>query len=263
MRNYSNELGQYANFISLGYFCGIAQDLEQLGLRKTSSPFDWAITSFRGVVKALETRFQGFMEYDNLVQNIRLRECYMDDEYGIVFYHDFSKYMALDTQYDEVRKKYRRRIARFLKQIKKPTLFFRYISNEARDVKGRSRELKWIEANHEHINDVIKAYNPANRIIYIGDECMKSDIIEIHHVNNDEGDCVSRHPIINNYELNEIIARLELPGREKNIERFEKKQEIRDRLGNRCKRKLGELYHKCFAKVIIYDKEYDRFDRFG
>lgn len=38
----------YQNYISLGYFCGVAQDLEKLGLRNTSSPFDWCITDLGG-----------------------------------------------------------------------------------------------------------------------------------------------------------------------------------------------------------------------
>lgn len=39
------------NYISLGYFCSIAMDLEKLGLRNESLPFDWVISDFEGVSK--------------------------------------------------------------------------------------------------------------------------------------------------------------------------------------------------------------------
>ncbi len=263
MRNYLSEFGQYENFISLGYFCGVAEDLEELGLRDASSPFDWTITSFMGVIRAMETSFEGFMERDNMIQNVKLRQCYMDVRYGIVFYHDFSKYRTMESQYDEVREKYQRRITRFLKRIEAPTLFFRYISNEDHDGTGRSIELKWIEENNDYINGVIKKHNPANRIIYLGDENTRSDVIEIYHVAPKGDDCVSRKPIINNEELKDIIPWLDLPGKKKNVERFEKKQKSRNQIVSKCKRKLEELYHERFTKVIIHDREYDRFDRFG
>ena len=48
----------YSNFISLGYFCGVAEDLERIGLRSFSSPFDWLITDFKGVIKLIENRFK-------------------------------------------------------------------------------------------------------------------------------------------------------------------------------------------------------------
>lgn len=48
----SVEKMNYTNYISLGYFCGVAQDLEKLGLRSYSAPFDWGISSFAGVIMA-------------------------------------------------------------------------------------------------------------------------------------------------------------------------------------------------------------------
>lgn len=57
---------RYDNFISLGYFCDVAKDLEQLGLRDVSSPFDWCISDFRGVVAAIENNFHDFMNIELL-----------------------------------------------------------------------------------------------------------------------------------------------------------------------------------------------------
>lgn len=35
----------FKHIISLGHFCGVAQELERLGLRDASYPFEWLITS--------------------------------------------------------------------------------------------------------------------------------------------------------------------------------------------------------------------------
>ena len=68
----------YKNYISLGYFCNVASDLEQLGLRNTSSPFDWVISDFEGVIQAIDNQFSDFMVYDNLIQSEKFRNHYFD-----------------------------------------------------------------------------------------------------------------------------------------------------------------------------------------
>ena len=47
-------------YISLGYFCSIAIDLEKLGLRTESSPFDWVISDFEGVMLAIQVKLAFF-----------------------------------------------------------------------------------------------------------------------------------------------------------------------------------------------------------
>ena len=115
---------EYQNYISLGYFCGIAEDLEKIGLRSFSSPFDWILSSFPKVILALEKEFDNFLSYSNLSQSVELRDHYHDDYYDCYFFHDFDKYKSLKKQYQSVYDKYNRRISRFLSQIRKPTLFF-------------------------------------------------------------------------------------------------------------------------------------------
>ena len=61
---------KYKHFISLGYFCSVALELERIGLRNCSSPFDWCITEWKGLEKALTTRFQNFLKYENLYHDI-------------------------------------------------------------------------------------------------------------------------------------------------------------------------------------------------
>lgn len=247
---------QYKNYISLGYFCEVAKDLEQLGLRNTSSPFDWCISNFQDNIKAIDNGFWGFMEYKNLEQSTLIRSHYRDRVYHIYFFHDFSQYKTLEQQYRTVKDKYNRRITRFLKNIQEPTLFFRYISSELTDEAGKSLELKFIEENQLYINDVIKRYNPKNEIIYIGDTNTTSNKIKIYNIQPDDGDLVSRHPIINNIELYSIIKDVEIIGRAENIERFNQKQKRKNSIPIKFRKRLIEKYQRVFLKPFEYKKTY-------
>ena len=81
---------QYSNFISLGYFCGVADDLRKLGLRSVAYPFDWCLTDFKGIIELIDTRFVGFLDYQNMEQSVRVRHHYRDSKFGVFFFHDFS-----------------------------------------------------------------------------------------------------------------------------------------------------------------------------
>lgn len=247
---------KYQNFISLGYFCNVAQDLEELGLRSTSSPFDWCITDFKGIIKAIDNGFIGFMDYNNLEQSELFRNHYRDSEYNCFFFHDFSKYKSLDKQYDLVKNKYKRRIDRFLSNIQNPTLFFRYISSERTDENGKSLELEFIETHLDIINSTIKKYNQENEIIYIGDPTVQSNIIKVYHVAIEENDVVSRHPIINNPELYPIIKKITIPGQKDNIQRFRLKQKHKNSIHIKIYQKTIQYFKKLFLKPIIYTKTY-------
>lgn len=225
----------YKNYVSLGYFCNVASDLEELGLRNTSSPFDWNISLFEGVIKAIDDEFDEFMMYDNLVQSEKYRQNYYDPKYKMWFFHDFNKYESLKKQYGKVKEKYNRRILRFLNNINEPTLFFRYILNEP----GFENELNWIEKNYEYIEKVIKKHNSQNKILYIGDELTHSDIVSIFNIQKDKDDLVARHPIINNVELKKIIDNESIEGQLDNIKRFRNKElqkkSLKNILMKRCR----------------------------
>ena len=122
----------FKHIISLGHFCGVAQELERLGLRDASYPFDWLITKREPLHRLINNHFDGFLEYDNLYQSQAEKNIYRNKYYdfGVSFYHDFSRYIPLDAQLDEVQKKYARRIERFYTAITEPTLFIRYVNNE-------------------------------------------------------------------------------------------------------------------------------------
>ena len=118
---------EYVHFISLGYCCAIAEELERNGLREASLPFDWQITDFQGVITAIDNSFDRYLDYEELLQNVTYPQYYMDKRYNCQFYHDFDKYRSLKQQIGFVKEKYDRRIKRLYRFISEPTLFIRYI----------------------------------------------------------------------------------------------------------------------------------------
>lgn len=242
----------YDNYISLGYFCNIAMDLEQLGFRNTSSPFDWDISNFQGIMKAINNKFYNFMLYDSLIQSVKYREHYYDKNYKIFFYHDFNAYTSLKKQYPKVKEKYDRRIRRFLHNITLPTLFFRYIDSE----NGSLNELKYIEKNYDKIEKTLKKFNPENKIIFIADNSVNSDKFKIYHVSRDENDVVSRHPILNNPELMEVMNNLSVKNRGENLVRYSEKIKKRNSYFYRKKKKILTFYQQHFCKIYVYDKSH-------
>lgn len=252
---------EYVNYISLGYFCSIAQDLEKLGLRNFSSPFDWGISSFSHVIAAIDNKFNNFMDYQNLSQSIVHRNHYCDEKYNFYFFHDFDAYKSLDEQYQSVKEKYYRRINRFLKKIGSPTLFIRYISTEELDAFGKSKELTWIEQNHQYIIDVLKRYNPDNSIIYIGDESVYSDVIDVYHVTRDEDDKVCRLPIYDNEELYNFLSNVSYPSRIENQKRYMAKEKKKHSLTLKIRNKITGYYKKRFLTEYEHCKIYDLNDK--
>lgn len=59
-------LSMFENFISLGYYCGVAASMSKLGIRSCSGPFDWYISEFQGVLECIENDFGDFLDVNNL-----------------------------------------------------------------------------------------------------------------------------------------------------------------------------------------------------
>ena len=183
------------NYISLGYFCSIALDLDKLGLRAASYPFDWLITDFEGVINCMKNNFKDFLNVDFLYQNTKRPYVYKNIKYNFEFYHDFSRHKPLKNQLVTVNEKYKRRTQRFYDSIKEETIFIRYISDEIK-INGKSKELIYIEENYDSIVQFLKSFNKKNEIIFIGNEGLNSSIINVYNVKKDKGDKVSRSPLI-------------------------------------------------------------------
>lgn len=249
------------NYISLGYFCSIASDLEKLGLRNQSSPFDWCISDLEGVILAIKDGFVDFTNYKYLKQNAQNRNYYKNIKYNIQFFHDFDKYKTLRNQLPAVSQKYNRRIEKFYKTISQPTVFIRYINDEQRE-NGISNELTYIENNYNQIIDVLKSYNINNEIIFIANEGVEfrgemASSIKIYNVKKDSQDVVSRNPLYSNEELYTILSNVDVKNKAENIERYQKKEKHKNRILYRIKIKVINKLKKIFLKEYIHPEQYN------
>lgn len=242
-------------YISLGYFCSVALELEKYGLRSFSSPFDWCISDFDGVILCLEEQFADFLNYDYLAQNSKEPAHYKNLKYNISFFHDFIGHISLDKQLKSVQEKYNRRICRFLKEIESPTLFIRYISDE-RKRDGKAEELIYIENNYQKILSVLKSFNDRNDILFIANEGVKSEIVNIYNVAKDENDIVARAPFEKNPYLSKKFKEVVFPQKEENISRYFRKDKERKKLLNRLGRMVARYINKNLKRQYIHEKQY-------
>lgn len=247
---------QFSYFISLGYFCSPALELERIGLRSTSLPFDWVISDFEGVIDAIENHFEDFLDYQYLLQSNDVRNQYYNAKYKTWFYHDFDEYHSLSEQLPRVVEKYTRRIQRFYEIINQPTLFLRYISDETKNKNtNRSVELEWIERNQERIVHLLKSYNSNNEIIFLANNEVQSDIIKIYSVDKDENDLVARRPLDKNSELKELLMSFDYEAREQNILLYNSKQKKNKTLRKLYRQVLSFCKH-LFAKKYVHNQIY-------
>lgn len=242
---------KYKHFISLGYFCSVAQELERIGLRDCSSPFDWCISDWKGVERAISTHFENFLNYENLYQDKTEPLHYKDMEYNIAFFHDFDKYKSLSEQLASVQKKYERRIERFYKDIAEPTLFVRYICDEC----GRE-EIDYIEENYTKIVELLKSFNSNNEIIFIANEETKSEKVNIYSVKKDENDLVARWPLEKNSELDFLLKNVEYEKRKVNYNRYIQKKKREKKLLYKIVVKTRRQIKRLVCKTYIHERQY-------
>ncbi|OEG14695.1 hypothetical protein BCR23_12765 [Enterococcus quebecensis] len=75
----------------------------------------------------IDNEFQDFLSH-NLIYQVD-GAVYKNMRYYLKFYHDFNEYKNYYSQIEYVRNEYNRRMHRFYKDIRKPTLFIRYIKD--------------------------------------------------------------------------------------------------------------------------------------
>ncbi|GEM_PF-3846054 len=107
--------------ISLGGNCAPAQQFKMKKLSEAFFPFDWCITEFESIYKALETDFKDYIKLENLrtLELIKLSDnrVFRDTHYKIIYPHDFSPDNEPLHDYEFVRNKYYRRIDRFYQTL--------------------------------------------------------------------------------------------------------------------------------------------------
>lgn len=247
---------KYESVISLGYFCNVSMELERVGLRFASYPFDWVISSdFGKVISLIKNKFEGFMLYENLLQEYKINpKYYYDKENDIHFYHDFSSNKALLSQYDKAFSKYQRRTKRLTEQLQRPTLLIRYILDKS--------ELNYINEHCEEINAVIKEYNPDNDIIYVTDTELTSEKIKLFFAKKENGRTVSAKmldacPELLEYILSHTIIEEKQLAENKKIA----KKSIARRKMNAVKRKALSVVLKLLPflkrKPYRHDRQYE------
>ncbi len=246
---------QFTHFISLGHFCSVAMELERYGFRNASYPFDWLVTPrFDSVIEAIDSHFEGFLDYDALEQDSFKRQIYYNHCCHCSFVHDFDRYTPLSQQMAAVSEKYKRRIDRFYTDIASPTLFVRYINDEGIDTQNtRSSEIVWIENNLDRIYDCIRHDNPNNDILWIANEGVVSDYIHIYNVEKDPNDNVARRPFEKNPELGTLFDNFDIPGREQNLQRYLNKENKKKSLSHRVLSKTSETIRKVVLREYIHD----------
>jgi len=241
------------HYISLGYFCSIAMDLEKLGLRSESSPFDWLISDFEGVIQAIQNHFDDFLEPKYLAQNSHNHAHYKNTKYGFQFFHDFNPYQPLQDQLPSVQNKYNRRIQRFYNSITEPTLFIRYIKDKP-NTDGVSEELHWIEDHYDAIIALLKSFNDQNDILFIANDGITSPKFKIYNVPKDDGDIVARSPLTRTPALQEIFCNVDFPDKHLNIERYLQKQHQKKK--TQLRNKIFTLTEKLFRKKYVHTQLY-------
>ena len=241
-----NKMVRYEYVVSLGYFCSVAMENQRLGMRSMSLPFDWVISSdFKCVLKLLETKFDRFLQAEDLYQESKVNPAYYYDAYNkIHFYHDFFETASLAQQLPNVVEKYHRRIARLYNAIQSPTLFVRYCSDIA--------EMQYINDEYDAIIRTLKTYNADNNIVFVYDqEFVWREGIGAYFVEPDARDCVARTFLQKNSQLKYfILEHVQQNDRSKNLRKY--------RQDNR-KRIVSKVYKKLFAHfpkmVYVHDKQ--------
>lgn len=147
----------FDNFISLGWFCGMASSLAKYGFRNKSYPFDWYFSDFKGVLHFIDTDFSDFMIKENLSEVPDHPREFKDIKYNMHFNHDVKS--DFDKEYPDICEKYQRRINRFRTAIQKPSCFLRAIRDE--------NELQYIVDHQNYISRVVQKSNSLNEIVFL------------------------------------------------------------------------------------------------
>lgn len=128
MRKKIMEYEVYDYVISLGDSCQVAHQLNRLGLRYASYPFDWLFTWESGTItKAINNDFEGWLMQENLEELEPGTEhlAILDKEYGAIHQHIFPLGKPVEKSYGDVKKIVDRRIERLLSLKGKKILFVR------------------------------------------------------------------------------------------------------------------------------------------
>ena len=247
---------EYKHVISLGFACAVASETERIGLRTGSGPFDWqANVSFKKRIELMDHGVEHFLDYineDDLWQHADQPWIYFIPKLGVHLVHDFNAYQPLENQIEKVKAKYRRRIARFNKNIREKTLFIRYIYNK--------EELSWINAHVNYINKVIKKFNSDNEIVYFANQDIITppiSAISLYTVKRDSGTEIVENFIERSTEIKNLLYHLPFSQsqKKKNLDLYHKKQNHKK--WTKLIKYPRKLYWRYFRSPYIHKNRFD------
>ncbi len=200
---------RYRHAVSLGWFCGTAEELDRIGCREASGPFDWLLTcSLEGLAGILQRREAYFPEE---LRPYKENPAYFyDPVMKISYFHDFTAERPLAEQTDAVREKYARRWERFYRTICEPTLFVRYIYDK--------KELQYLDEHAGEVLAVLRQFCPGNDLICLVNEDLpeaprpaqlggEEAAIPLYPVAKDERDIVARQFLRKRPDLRRLLLR--------------------------------------------------------
>ena len=82
--------------ISFGQSCTVAGAMRDCGIRREAYPFDWVVSPFDAIYKAINDDFIHFLQEDSLT--VRSDNWGILDYYGFQFVHDFPSILPNDEQ---------------------------------------------------------------------------------------------------------------------------------------------------------------------
>lgn len=175
---------KYKHVISLGWFCSVAEEIDKLGLRNASYPFDWILSDFKTVFDVIEGVCVDYLDAEQLVQDDKIKNFYSHrNRKCLTFVHDVNPYLDYQREIEKAEKKYARRLERLRHDMREPSIFLRYIMD--------SEEYQVIVEKRKEIENWIKSYHPDNQIIFIANEELGKNE-KIWSVKKDLDDSVAR-----------------------------------------------------------------------
>ena len=186
--------------ISLGFFCGVADELKRFGLRKKSFPLDWVITDGEVIIGLLENSFAGFLDEDALTVDPERADIIHNKKCKTMFFHDFPEGELIADHLAANREKYQRRIDRFYAALREGALCVRYMADQ--------KECHYWESNCDRLLSFLQKHNDSNELLFIANSEVTSDKLSIYPVVKKEGALVADRFINSNKQLfNDLVLK--------------------------------------------------------
>ncbi len=216
---------KYDIIYSLGFNCACALYLNQNKLRLTSGPLDWISNmTFNDRIELILNDFADYLKLsdlkkitpDNRTQNLKY-DVYKNEKLNCIFPHEFLYNIPLEKSYDEVFKKYQRRIDRFYKNInqkQKTLLVWFSLDSKITDEDILNANKKLCAKFNKNVDMLIienddNLINKDMQIIHINENITKISVFakDINHKEGfSKGNIKLCNKIFKMYSLNKSLA---------------------------------------------------------